>query len=342
MSSSAAIPEYVELCKDKCFLASKAVTGYKELERISIIKTKLEIHHGAKMGAGTSKEHLEPNGFNDSQPLGAASIITNEDLSLHHDNLGHKRWLEAYAEYAASTKYGVLIFAGTPENFQVWAKSEACLDEVKQIPTGRLFAYIEHTEDDEGGRQGYIVHIDAQNGKGAATVANGKGYVIFANGSYYHGELKGGNRNGYGTNNYGSGDKYVGDWKDGNMNGHGTYTYGSGRFEGDKYVGDWKDGKKNGHGTYTYASGSKYVGDYKDGKMNGHGTYTYADGEKYVGDWKDDNMKGHGTYTFANGDKYEGKYQNDEQHGHGTYTFANGDKYKKEYNNGEEVSSERI
>jgi len=319
MSSSAAIPEYVELCKDKCFLASKAVTGYKELERISIIKTKLEIHHGAKMGAGTSKEHLEPNGFNDSQPLGAASIITNEDLSLHHDNLGHKRWLEAYAEYAASTKYGVLIFAGTPENFQVWAKSEACLDEVKQIPTGRLFAYIEHTEDDEGGRQGYIVHIDAQNNKGSATVANGKGYVIYASGEYYHGELKGGHRNGYGTNNY-----------------------GSGRFEGDKYVGDWKDDKSNGHGTYTYASGDKYVGDYKDGKQNGHGTYTYASGNVYVGDWKDSKKNGHGTFTFANGDKFEGKYQNDKKHGHGIYTFANGNKYKQEYNNGEKVSSERI
>ena len=227
MSSSAAIPEYVELCKDKCFLASKAVTGYKELERISIIKTKLEIHHGAKMGAGTSKEHLEPNGFNDSQPLGAASIITNEDLSLHHDNLGHKRWLEAYAEYAASTKYGVLIFAGTPENFQVWAKSEACLNEVKQIPRGRLFAYIEHTEDDEGGRQGYIVHIDAQNKKGSATVANGKGYTIYASGNYYHGELKDGNKNGHGTFTFANGDKYVGDWKD-KMNGHGTSTYANG------------------------------------------------------------------------------------------------------------------
>ena len=290
MSSSAAIPEYVELCKDKCFLASKAVTGYKELERISIIKTKLEIHHGAKMGAGTSKEHLEPNGFNDSQPLGAASIITNEDLSLHHDNLGHKRWLEAYAKYAASTKYGVLIFAGTPENFQVWAKSEACLDEVKQIPTGRLFAYIEHTENDEGGRQGYIVHIDAQNFAGSATVANGKGYMLFENGDYYHGELK-----------------------DEGKDGHGTYTYGRGRFEGDEYVGDWKDDKQNGHGTYTYANGNKYVGDFRDGKRNGNGTNTYADGDEYVGGYKDDKKNGHGTYTYANGDKYKEEYRNGEE-----------------------------
>ena len=237
MSSSEAIPEYVELCKDKCFLASKAVTGYKELERISIIKTKLEIHHGAKMGAGASKRYLEPNGFNDSQPLGAASIITNEDLSLHHENLGQKKWLEAYAEYAGSTKYGVLIFAGTPENFQVWAKSEACLNEVKQIPNGRLFAYIEHTEDDEGGRQGYIVSIDAQNHRGSATVSNGKGYAIYADGSYFHGELK-----------------------DGHMNGHGTYTFVSGA----KYVGDWKDDKKNGHGAYTYANGDKFEGKYQN------------------------------------------------------------------------------
>ena len=35
MSSSEAIPAYVEICKGKCFVASKAVTGPKDLTTIS-------------------------------------------------------------------------------------------------------------------------------------------------------------------------------------------------------------------------------------------------------------------------------------------------------------------
>ena len=83
------------------------------------------------MGAGFSKDFLEPKGFIDNQPFGTLSIKTNEDLSLHHTDLGEGRWLKAYAEYAAATKYGVLIFAEIPKNFQVWAKSKASLKEVK-------------------------------------------------------------------------------------------------------------------------------------------------------------------------------------------------------------------
>ena len=55
------------------------------------------------MGAGFSKDFLEPKGFINSQ-----SIITNEDLSLHHTDLDEGKWLIAYAEYADATKYGVL------------------------------------------------------------------------------------------------------------------------------------------------------------------------------------------------------------------------------------------
>ena len=195
-------PEYLEMCRSKSFLLSKAVTakdGFACLQDISESKQKIEVEWGAKMGAGGTREFLEPRGFPDETPLGADQIIMNETLNLHHGQFVGSEWVGAFGEYGNATKFGVLILAKTTENFQRWASSKACLKEVKNIPNGRLFAYIEHTEEDEGGRKGYIVHIDAENGQGAATVKNGIGYVLWHNGDFYHGELKDGLKHGHGT-----------------------------------------------------------------------------------------------------------------------------------------------
>ena len=125
-----------------------------------------------------------------------------------------------------------------------------------------MYAYIEHKEDDTGGRKGYIIHVNAEDKQGAATVSDGKGYLIFASGQYYHGQLKGGKKNGYGTTMYASGSKYEGEYRDSKKHGQGTLTY----LNGEKYVGEWRDDNKHGKGTFTHASGNKYVGEYRNDK----------------------------------------------------------------------------
>ena len=339
---------YLEYCRTRSFILSKVVDpkrGDKHMALIQNTKQKLEIDVGAKMGAGDTRKFLEAKGFKDNTPLGAAQLVMNEDVCLHHTNLFDptkvendpdgeegRKWLQLYKTYANAVKHGALIVAVKPEYFQDWAKSGACLLEVEDIPDGRLFAYIEHTDDDEGGRQGYIVAIDAQKKRGAATVANGKGYTLYANGNYYHGDLKNDYKNGHGTFTYADGGNYVGDWKDDKKNGYGTNIY----INGDKYEGDWKDNVRNGHGTFTYAVGGNYVGEWKDDKMNGHGTNIYVNGNKYEGDWKDNARNGHGTITYADGGNYVGDWKDDVKNGHGTLTDTNGNKVQQQWKNGKQ------
>jgi len=330
--------EYLKMCSEKSFLLSKAVAsepateclscgmkdvfkekskekkslGFECLRAISDAKMIIELTYGAKMGAGSTERYLSALGFPNETPLGADQIITNESVCLHHSEYNGTEWVKAFQAYAAATKYGVLILAKTPENFQFWAKSKPCLNEVKGIPQGRLNVYIEHTKDDEGGVQGYICAISSgAKTSASATVANGKGYILHANGHYYHGDIKNCNRNGKGTNTYVNGAVYYDDYKENEKCGKGKYTYAS----GDVYDGDWEDGNMHGKGKYTYTSGSVYNGDYKKNEKCGKGKYTYASGAVYDGDWKDNKMHGKGKYTGKDGDVYDGDWKDDKMHG---------------------------
>jgi hypothetical protein len=142
--------KYLAACEGTYFLASKAVDkndGYGSLEYISNMKIKLEAAYGATIGSGSTRKKLEQNGvFEENKPFGPFNIILNDDLGLHHKDLGEKIWQQHYRDYAAETRFGVLILAGKPEYFQIWANSDACLEEVKEIPSDRLYAYIEHTK----------------------------------------------------------------------------------------------------------------------------------------------------------------------------------------------------
>jgi len=307
--------EYLKMCSEKSFLLSKAVAsepateclscgmkdvfkekskekkslGFECLRAISDAKMIIELTYGAKMGAGSTERYLSALGFPNETPLGADQIITNESVCLHHSEYNGTEWVKAFQAYAAATKYGVLILAKTPENFQFWAKSKPCLNEVKGIPQGRLNVYIEHTKDDEGGVQGYICHLNSgAKTSASATVKNGRGYILHADGDYYHGDIK-----------------------DGLKQGKGKYTH----VNGDVHYGDFKDNNKHGKGMMTYASGAVYDGYYKDDKMHGKGKYTYASGDVYVGDWKYDFKHGKGKYTWEDGDVYDGDWKDNKMHG---------------------------
>ena len=330
--------EYLKMCREKSFLLSKAVAsepateclscgmkdvfkekskekkslGFECLRAISDAKMIIELTYGAKMGAGDTERYLSALGFPNETPLGADQIITNESVCLHHSEYNGTEWVKAFQAYAAATKYGVLILAKTPENFQFWAKSTPCLNEVKGIPQGRLNVYIEHTKDDEGGVQGYICHLNSgAKTSASATVANGKGYLLHADGDYYHGDIKNDNRNGKGTNTYVSGDVYDGDFKAGKMHGKGIYMFAN----GDIYNGYWNNDKKHGNGMMTYASGDVYNGYWNDDKKHGKGKYTWKNGDVYDGDWKDNKMHGKGKYTWKNGNVYDGDWKDDKMHG---------------------------
>jgi len=338
-------PAYIEYCKGKSFLASKAVVnddadeelllvaGDGGAEQISEFKCKIEVTHGAFIGWGTSFGYGYLKGFKEGEPIGAGQIIQQEELCLprhtHKDMLRDESdenegddceredCVEVYREYGRNTKYGHLILAGNPANFMAWVKSNASASR-DEVIFCRLFAYIEHTEEDEGGRRGYIVAVDAENFEGEATVSDGIGYVIFHDGSYYHGGLQDGERSGLGKMISGDDCVYDGQWKDGCMHGQGKYTLADGAV----YEGQWHNGFMHGRGKYTYASGDVYEGDYRDDIMHGEGTLTHAYGDVYQGGHKDGMMHGKGTFTFANGDVYEGQYQTDRRHGKGKYTFS--------------------
>ena len=222
-----------------------------------------ELRRGGVMqiGSGTTPDRLK--GLGDGQSV---KVITNDAVCLHDKAL--RGWKDHFRHYSDQAQYGCLILLGTVEMYQKWAKSGPCLQEVAQLESGRVFAYIE----------GYIVALtvggDGGVGTGAATVRNGEGLVVYGDGDYYKGHLKGGQ-----------------------PDGQGTFSYASGNC----YVGQWKDGKMDGQGTYTWASGNCYVGQYKDGKKDGQGTFTWADGDCYVGQWKANKQEGKGKMTNKKG-----------------------------------------
>ena len=312
------------LCKGKMFLASNAVTGRdNQLEMLH----KIEITDGACIGAGEdTRRHLQ-EGFPEGTPIGAGQIIQTEEVCRQHENLTSA---EANLEYGKLTKFGYLIIAGTVQNFQVWAKSNANANAGHQ--SGRVWVYIEHTAADEGGRRGYIVLVDAANSaKGSATVENGIGYVIFYDGDYYHGELKDSECHGNGKCTTVNGEVYDGEWKNGKMHGKGTYTYA----DGDVYDGEWKDCKSRGKGKHTYAEdGDVYDGEWKDDMKHGRGVYTYVSGDVYNGEWKDGSKHGRGICTYADGAVYDGEMKACKIHGKGKYTYADGDVYNGEWKDG--------
>ena len=140
--------------------------------------------NGVLFGAGSTRRKLEAAGIMEKTPL---ELVTNDELRLHDkklDMLGG--WKRSFWHYGDACKGGVLIIAGTVENFKTWAASSACRDESAGVASGRLFVWVKHKPDDE---YGYILALDVQNETSCATVANGKGLALFQNGTVYEGEF---------------------------------------------------------------------------------------------------------------------------------------------------------
>ena len=103
------------------------------------------------------------------------------------------------------------------------------------IPTGRLFAYIE----------GYIIGVPPAQGGGVASVMHGEGAMIWRDGTIYKGALQGGLRHGHGVTTKATGETYTGEYQNDKQDGVGTYTFSS----GDTYQGEYKGDRKHGQGS---------------------------------------------------------------------------------------------
>ena len=63
-------------------------------------------------------------------------------------------------------------------------------------------------------------------------------------GAIYHGEWRGGYRDGFGEQVWPDGARYIGEWKRHRAHGKGKFKH----IDGDMYDGEWANDKANGHG----------------------------------------------------------------------------------------------
>ena len=218
-----------ELAKQATFLVSKVS---KDVYGVDTMTGNLEAGR-FKIGAGATDKKVAGRITPGTKLGGMVPIISDNHLLLHDKSLygdhGSRKWKEWYTKYAGMTKMGVIILAGTPENFSEWAKSKACREEVAEVPDGRLWAFVD----------GYIISVNVKAATASATVSNGKGAIVWASGNYYKGDLKGSKMHGVGTFQWAGGTKYVGQFENSDFNGTGTKTHANGKVE----KGRWKDDK---------------------------------------------------------------------------------------------------
>ena len=96
-------------------------------------------------------------------------------------------WKRSFWHYGDACKGGVLIIAGTLENFKTWAASPACRDESAGVASGRLFVWVKHKPDDE---YGYIMRRLMFKTKRAVQQSQMEKVLSFQSGTVYEGELK--------------------------------------------------------------------------------------------------------------------------------------------------------
>ena len=93
---------------------------------------------------------------------------------------------------------------------------------------------------------------------------------------------------------------------------------------GSTYKGSWVADEFQGVGTMKFVDGAIYTGDWVKGERHGRGTMTYHSGNVYEGEWSHDKKHGEGKAIFLNGDVFYGTYANDRRDGQGTTTYADG------------------
>lgn len=139
-------------------------------------------------------------------------------------------------------------------------------------------------------------------------VRNSNGILFYANGEFYAGELRGGQRTGFGV--YRSSDEsiYIGEWGNGMMHGQGMRICWSAGFV-DFYVGEFKNSLYGGEGCSLCRTQGEwdflYSGSWREGKKSGEGILNLNEGKVYVGKFTEDQRNGAGETIGPDGSRSE-------------------------------------
>ena len=146
---------------------------------------------------------------------------------------------------------------------------------------------------------------------------NGKGRLIFSDKSFYEGNFKNDEFEGFGifrTKKY----VYEGQFSGGKKNGKGKLTNLIKNYE---YEGEFKNDVKDGYGTEKYFDGSIYKGQFKNDLKEGKGKLISKDKDnnriEYIGEFKNDKLYGKGIINWSNQKQYYGELNNNEISGFG-------------------------
>lgn len=154
------------------------------------------------------------------------------------------------------------------------------------------------------------------------------GWVIarYFNNTYYVGEMKDGERHGFGHRSYVNNELiYEGEYVKNKKCGKGKLWSTTRKMW--VFDGHWNNDMKNGFGEM-WREKASYLGNWVDDKMEGIGKMKWIDGQEYEGEFKGDFRDGKGVMTFVNGDKYTGTFKGGKIDGNGYYEWHTSEKYE--------------
>mmetsp|Transcript_27534 Transcript_27534/g.62431 ORF Transcript_27534/g.62431 Transcript_27534/m.62431 type:complete len:423 (+) Transcript_27534:41-1309(+) len=137
-----------------------------------------------------------------------------------------------------------------------------------------------------------------------------------------------------------AGSTYTGQMRGGQRHGFGGASWATGMYI--SYDGQWLRGKRHGQGLYKWRDGSSYEGQWKQGEKHGQGIYKWRDGRSHEGQWEEDSKHGQGVYKYRNGESEEGQWEEEKKQGQFIYRKVDGTRYSRVYEDGNMTSETLI
>lgn len=135
---------------------------------------------------------------------------------------------------------------------------------------------------------------------------NSNGILFYADGELFAGEVKGGQRTGFGLYRGPDEKIYIGEWDNGSLQGRGMCIRRTSDFI-DFYVGEFKNNLYEGEGCTLCRTQGKwnfiYNGIWKDGKKSGAGILNLNDGRMYIGGFAENQRDGEGETIAPDGSR---------------------------------------
>lgn len=135
---------------------------------------------------------------------------------------------------------------------------------------------------------------------------NSNGILFYAEGEFFAGEMKGGQRTGFGLYRGLDENIYIGEWENGGMQGRGIRIRWTADFI-DFYAGEFKNSLFDGEGCTLHRTREGwnfiYNGIWKDGKKSGTGILNLYDGKLYIGGFAENQRDGAGESINPDGSR---------------------------------------